>query len=135
MTEIEQVIKFYDEIWNEDNKEVVPDVLHESFKFRGSLGSERQGHDAFIEYLDMIHAALGDYRCEIKEMVSEKSKVFAKMQFSGTHQGEFMGIKSTGRHLVWDGAALFHFKNGKVISLWVLGDIASLQAQLNEDQT
>lgn len=134
-TETEQVRKFYEEIWNKQDKEMVPDILHETFNFRGSLGSEKYGHEGFIEYLDMVHAALGGYKCEIKEMVSEKSKVFAKMQFSGKHQGEFMGVQPTGRNLTWDGAALFHFKNGKAVSLWVLGDITSLQAQLNESQT
>ena len=91
---------------------------------------EKQGHAGFIEYLDMVHAALADYRCEIKELVSEESRVFAKMQFSGLHQGEFMGFNPTGRRLVWDGAALFHFRSGKVISLWVLGDLESLRRQL-----
>ena len=128
--EKEQVIKFYEVIWNEHDKSAVPEVLHESFKFRGSLGSEKKGHAGFIEYLDMVHRALGDYRCEIKEMVSEQSKVFAKMRFSGIHKGEFMGVKATGRRLTWEGAALFHFSNGKVASLWVLGDIESLRSQL-----
>ena len=128
--EKQQVRKFYEVIWNKHNKDAVPEVLHESFKFRGSLGLEKQGHDGFIEYLDMVHAALSCYRCVIKEMVSEESKVFVKMQFSGVHQGEFMGVKPTGHKLVWDGAALFHFQNGKVVSLWVLGDLESLRAQL-----
>ena len=79
--EKQQVRKFYEEIWNKHNKDAVPEVLHGSFKFRGSLGSEKRGHAGFIEYLDMVHAALADYRCEIKELVSEESKVFAKMQF------------------------------------------------------
>ncbi len=129
-TEAIQVRKFYEEIWNKHDKKMILDVLHESFDFKGSLGNEKQGHEGFIEYLDMIHTALGDYRCEIKEMVSEKSKVFAKMQFTGKHQGEFMGAKPTGRQLTWDGAALFHFKNGKVDRLWVLGDLSSLLAQM-----
>jgi len=128
--EKEQVRKFYELIWNNYDKETIPEVLDESFKFRGSLGSEKQGHAGFIEYLDMVHAALTDYRCEINELVSEGSKVFAKMKFSGIHQGEFMGVNPTGRKLVWDGAALFKFKNGKAVSLWVLGDIESLKAQL-----
>ncbi|HHL45456.1 MAG TPA: hypothetical protein ENJ24_02670 [Gammaproteobacteria bacterium] len=128
--EEQQVRKFYEVIWNEHNKGAVPEVLHESFKFRGSLGLEKQGHAGFIEYLDMVHAALADYRCEIKELVSEESRVFAKMQFSGLHQGEFMGFNPTGRRLVWDGAALFHFQGGKVVSLWVLGDLESLRVQL-----
>jgi len=128
--EKEQVRKFYEVIWNKHDKEAVPEILHESFKFRGSLGFEKQGHAGFIEYLDMVHAALGDYKCEIKELVSEQSKVFAKMQFSGTHQGEFMGVNPTGRRLAWDGAALFYFNKGKAVSLWVLGDLESLRAQL-----
>ena len=128
--EKQQVRKFYEVVWNEHNKDAVPEVLHESFRFRGSLGLEKQGHAGFIEYLDMVHAALADYRCEIKEWVSEESRVFAKMQFSGLHQGEFMGFNPTGRRLVWDGAALFHFQDGKVVSLWVLGDLESLRGQL-----
>ncbi len=128
--EKQQVRKFYEVIWNKHDKDAVPEVLHESFKFRGSLGSEKQGQAGFIEYLDMVHAALEDYRCEIKELVSEESKVFAKMEFSGVHQGEFMGSEPTGRRLIWDGAALFHFQNGKVVSLWVLGDLESLRGQL-----
>jgi len=128
--EKEQVIKFYKVIWNEHNKSAVPEVLHESLKFRGSLGLEKKGYAGFIEYLDMVHRALGDYRCEIKEIVSEQSKVFAKTQFSGIHKDEFMGVKATGRQLIWEGAALFHFSNGKVVSLWVLGDLDSLRSQL-----
>ena len=128
--EKQQVQKFYEVIWNKHNKDAVPEVLHDSFKFRGSIGSEKQGYAGFIEYLDMVHAALADYQCEIKELIAEESKVFAKMQFSGVHQGEFMGSGPTGRRLVWDGAALFHFQNGKVVSLWVLGDLEALRAQL-----
>lgn len=133
--EIEQVRKFYEVIWNQHDKKSIPDVLHESFNFRGSLGLEKQGHSGFAEYLDMVHSALSDYKCTILEMVAEQSKVFAKMQFSGIHQGIFMGIKPTGHRVTWEGAALFHFKGGKVSSLWVLGDIVSLQAQLAESQT
>ena len=128
--EKQQVRKFYEVIWNKHNKDAVPEILHPSFKFRGSLGSEKQGHAGFIEYLDMVHAALADYRCEIMELISEESKVFAKMQFSGLHHGKFMGYNPTGRRLVWDGAALFNFQNGKVVSLWVLGDLEALHAQL-----
>ncbi len=128
--EKKQVHKFYEVIWNKHNKEAVPEVLHESFEFRGLLGSKKYGHAGFIEYLDMVHSALGEYKCEIKELISEQSKVFAKMRFSGIHQGEFMGFEPTGRRLVWDGAALFYFNNGKAVSLWVLGDLESLRTQL-----
>ncbi len=130
--EEKQVRKFYEIIWNQHDKSIIPEVLHESFSFRGSLGAEKQGHEGFAEYLDMIHNALGNYTCIIKETVSEQSKVFAKMQFTGTHQGVLMGIEPTNRRITWDGAALFHFKGGKVSALWVLGDLKSLEAQLSK---
>ncbi len=131
--EIEQVRKFYEIIWNQHDKQAIPDVLHESFHFRGSLGLEMQGHSGFIEYLDMVHSALENYKCAIIETVAENSRVFAKMRFSGIHKGLFMGAKPTGHRVTWEGAALFHFKGDKIFRLWVLGDMLSLQAQLKEN--
>ena len=52
------------------------------------------------------------------------------MKFSGIHAGTLMGIDETGRHVSWDGAALFYFTNGKISSLWVLGDMKALEEQL-----
>lgn len=130
--EEKQVRKFYEVIWNQHDKSAIPEILHESFVFRGSLGDEKHGYEGFAQYLDMIHGAFEDYNCIIKEIVSEQSKVFVKMQFGGVHKGTLMGCEPTGQLVTWDGAALFHFKDDKVSSIWVLGDVKSLETQLNE---
>ena len=129
--EEKQVRIFYEIIWNQHDKSVIPDVIHDSFIFRGSLGPEKIGHSGFIVYMDMVHNALGNYTCTILDIVAEQSKVFAKMEFSGIHQKEFMGFKQTGRKISWQGGALFHFNNNKISSLWVLGDLKSLEQQLH----
>ncbi len=135
MTHEEQLVrKFYEVIWNNHNKSVIPTILHASFVFRGSLGIDKKGHDEFVEYLDMIHSALANYQCTIKEIVSEGSKVFAKMQFTGIHQGTLLGINSTNQQVSWDGAALFHFKEGKISSVWALGDLKALEQQLSHQK-
>ena len=128
---IEQVRKFYELIWNDYDKTAIPDIIHESFKFRGSLGEEKYGHAGFIEYLDMVHFALDSYKCTIKETVEENSKVFARMKFSGIHNNIFMGFKPTGKRVDWEGAALFNFEKEKIINLWVLSDLKSLEIQLH----
>ena len=130
--EVKQVQRFYEDIWNKHDKSVIPFVLHKEFKFRGSLGDEKQGHDGFSEYLDMIHDALKEYTCVINEIVSEPSKAFAKMEFTGIHEGKLMGVVGTGKRLSWSGAALFHFREGKISELWVLGDLKSLETQIHE---
>ncbi len=125
-----QVRKFYQVIWNQYDISAVPSVLHKDFTFRGSLGDEKHGHMGFIEYMDKVHNALGDYQCTIEELVAEGDKVFAKMLFTGIHQKEFLGYRPTLRHVNWHGCALFSFDRELVTDLWVLGDLKNLEAQL-----
>ena len=68
----EQVEKFYRELWDAHDKIAIPAVLHDDFTFRGSLGQEKRGHDGFAEYVDMVHEALGEYRCTIEDLVVER---------------------------------------------------------------
>ena len=134
-THKQQVKKFYKVLWDAHDKDQIPSVLHEDFTFRGSLGHEKRGHAGFAKYVDMVHEALGEYRCIIEELVSESDKVFAKMKFTGIHKGEFLGYSPTQQRLSWNGSALFTFRGDKVADLWVLGDITSLKQQLEKNRT
>jgi len=125
-----RVEAFYREIWNRHDLAAIPVLLREGFTFRGSLGQTRRGHAEFAGYVDFVHAALGDYRCDIEEVVSEGDKAFAKMLFSGVHRAEFLGFAPTHERVEWAGAALFTFEEEKIADLWVLGDLDALRARL-----
>ncbi len=131
----EQVRRFYEVLWDAHDKEAIPSLLHENFTFRGSLGQEKRGHSGFAEYVDMVHNALGDYRCIIEEVVWEGDKVFAKMIFTGIHRDEFMGYAPTHKRVSWAGCALFTFKGDRIIDVWVLGDLKNLEDQLKRNPT
>jgi hypothetical protein len=126
----ELVRRFYRDVWNAHDRSATADLLTEDFRFRGSLGRESVGLAAFADYVDSVHKSLGDYRCEIEELVSEEESAFARMTFSGVHRGPLLGAPPTGKRVSWAGAALFHAKGGKLESLWVLGDLDSLRRQL-----
>jgi steroid delta-isomerase-like uncharacterized protein len=127
----ELVASFYADIWNEGDLSAVPTLLREDFTFRGSLGAERTGHDGFAAYVTMVRGALADYRCDVLDLVAEDQRAFARMRFSGLHVGEFLGFAPTGRRIEWLGAALFTMgEDGRIADLWVLGDVATLTAQL-----
>lgn len=129
-----QVKKFYTEIWNQRNLDEIPNVLESDFEFRGSIGEYKQGHDGFKDYVNLIHSGLSDYHCEIEELVIENNKAFAKMKFSGIHTGLFLEYEATHQSVSWSAAALFTFNNDKIASLWVLGDLVGLQAQLSSQK-
>lgn len=120
------VESFYADIWNRHDKSKIPVLLGEKFTFRGSLGQAKVGHEGFGSYVDFVHAALANYRCEILDLVVEGSKAFARMHFSGIHRGEFFGYQPTGKPVEWLGSALFSFNGEKVADLWVLGDVHGL---------
>jgi steroid delta-isomerase-like uncharacterized protein len=124
------VQKFFDAIWNNADKAVIPDLLQEDFSFRGTLGHMQRGHEGFALYMDFIRRALGDYHCEIVDMVAENDKVYARMLYSGIHRGELFGYAATHGKIKWDGVAIFRFSDGKIAELWVLGDVHSVMKQL-----
>jgi predicted ester cyclase len=127
------VTSFYDRLWNAGDEAAVPDLLALDFSFRGSLGAELKGHAAFWDYVCGVRTALAHYRCDILECVSEGHQAFAKMRFSGTHVSVFRGHRPTGLPIRWEGAALFHFEAGRIRELWVLGDLAGLDALLKSN--
>lgn len=126
------VANFYEVLWNRGDRRGMAELLSPQFVFRGSLGDELVGHDAFWGYVCRVRSALDDYRCEILECVSEGDNAFAKMRFIGKHVGPMLGYSATGRVVSWNGAALFTFEGDLIVSLWVLGDLDALRRQLQE---
>lgn len=125
---------FYEELWNSGTLSVASEILSDHFRFRGSLGAETTGRDAFLAYVQGVRSALADYRCDILECVTEGDQAFAKMRFSGRHVAEFRGFAPTGKLLSWSGAAHFRFEDQLIAELWVLGDLTSLDDLLRENQ-
>jgi predicted ester cyclase len=131
MTTPHLVSDFYERIWNAGSRSAIGELLAENFVFRGSLGAAMIGRARFWDYVCGVRSALDNFRCDILECVSEGPLAFAKMRFGGMHVGDFRGHRPTGLPVHWDGAALFRFEDGRIGELWVLGDLAGLDAMLS----
>ena len=130
MTPTELVESFYKDVWNTRNLRVARDIISIDFKFRGSLGPEKEGIDGFLEYVEDVHTALGDYTCTIKDLITTEERVAARMIFRGIHQSEFFNVKASRKEIEWAGAAFFTIREQKLSELWVLGDIDAVKQQL-----
>lgn len=126
-----QVRAFYAEIWEAGRLDRIAALMSPALIFRGSLGVDLHGRDAFAGYVRQVRGALAGYRCEIINIVEAETKAAARMRFSGLHVGgPLLGIAPTGREVAWDGAAFFDCAGGMINELWVLGDVDGLRAQL-----
>lgn len=108
---------FYEEIWHKHNTSQMPELLHENFAFRGSLGQEPYGHAGFAAYVDCVHAALRNYRCEIQAVSAEGNTAFARLLCSGMPRAAFCGSQPTGKRVEWAGAAVCTCAGEKISAL------------------
>jgi steroid delta-isomerase-like uncharacterized protein len=72
-------------------------LLADDFVEREELpggGQDREGVKAFFR---MEIAAFPDLKMTVEDIIAEGDKVVVRVRFTGTHQGELMGIPPTGR--------------------------------------
>jgi len=77
---------FYARIWNAGDLDAARELLTKDFSFRGSLGAQTEGIEAFQQYVRSVHVALAEYRCETLACVTEGDEAFAANDTHAPHQ-------------------------------------------------
>jgi steroid delta-isomerase-like uncharacterized protein len=124
------VRRYYEALWNRWDFVLADELIAASIVFRGSLGIRVQGREGFKEYMQAVRAAFPDFQNRIEELIAENDRVAARLTYTGTHQGEVLGIAPTGRHVSYAGVALFQIVANRIAEGWVLGDVHGLVQQL-----
>jgi hypothetical protein len=127
----EMVRRFYKQMWDQGDVSLIPELFYENFTFRGSLGPVLIGHAQLAEYVLWVIDTLDGYTSDILTLVEEGNQVVAKLRFHGRQRKPLFGRLPTGRHVWWNGAAIFTFEEQKICDLWVLGDIYGLLGRLD----
>ena len=86
--------RFHEEVINGRNLDALdellaPDGVDHTF---GSRNPEQAK-----QFFGMIHQAFPDLHAEVHDVIAEGELVAARVTYTGTHQGEFLGIPATGK--------------------------------------
>ena len=122
--------RYYSELWNAWNSAALEELISPNIVFRGSIGATVNGIEEFKQYVNRIRAAFPDFHNRIEEIIGEDDKVVARLTYTGTHRGELFGFPGTGRKISYQGIAIFQFREGKIVSGFVLGDTEGLKHQI-----
>lgn len=76
--------------------------------------------------------AFPDIEFSFEEMFASENRVAHRWTFTGTHEGELMGIEATGRRVEVDGIEINRLDRGKIAESWAISDAAGLRKQLGE---
>ena len=97
----------------------------------GHIGGGNDMDRAELERLERNYAvAFGDVRYEIQDLIAEGDRVVLRVESSGTHRAEFVGIPATGRRVTNTGIVIYRIEDGKIAESWAEMDFMRLLRQL-----
>jgi len=119
--------RFYQEVINGRNLDAMdelltPDGVDHTF---GSHSTEQAK-----QFFGMVHQAFPDLHAEVHDVIAEGDLVAARVTYTGTHQGEFVGIPATGRETTTNGVHFFRMQDGRQAEHWGGPDMFSFLVQL-----
>jgi steroid delta-isomerase-like uncharacterized protein len=121
------VRRFYEELMNGKNLEIIDELLTAD-SVDHTFGS--QGVEASKQFFGMLFKAFPDLRVEVHDVIAEGELVAARVTYSGSHEGEFIGIPATGRQARVSGVDFVRMQDSRQAEHWGGPDMASLLQQL-----
>jgi len=82
----------------------------------------------------MLHNAFPDFKATIEQLIAEGDKVVLYMTWTGTQEGEFMGVPPTGKRLSVGVIDIIAIANGKFVEHWGIIDSGKMMQQLGAMQ-
>ena len=125
------MLRLYEEVFNAGNLEAIDEIVADDFVEHEVLPPGiPQGRGAPQALVTMMRGAFPDFHATVEEMLEDGNKVITRVRFSGTHQGEFMGIPPTGKRFDIPVIDIVEFRDGKGIAHWGIMDQAGMMQQL-----
>ncbi len=122
-------LRGFDEAINQRKLEVVDELIADTY-VNHSLPAPAPGAEGFKHVIQLFVAAFPDMRVDIDDVLVDGDKVAGRGRWSGTHQGEFMGIPATGKHVSVAFMDIWRAEGGRWVENWVQMDFLGMMQQL-----
>jgi len=124
------VRRFFEEGLSKTNNAVFDELLDPAFSLHGAPPGLPPGPAGLKLLVGMFRTAFPDYRDTLEEVMAEGDKVVARWTFRGTQQGDFQGVRPTGKEVVMTGISIFRLAGNKITDDWTVFDLLGLMQQL-----
>jgi predicted ester cyclase len=119
----------FEEGMNQKKLDVFDELLAPNYVNYNML-APAPGPAGFKQVMQMFLTAFPDMHITIEDEFGEGDKVGTRGYFTGTHQGEFMGIPATNKPVKVAYIDLWRMENGLCVENWVQMDMLGLMQQL-----
>ncbi|MBC8235679.1 ester cyclase [bacterium] len=122
----------FEELWNQQNPDVLDETASADLLTHSPVEPNNpiRGLEANKQATAIYYAAFPDLHVTIDNLFAEADKVVLHWTTTGTHQGELAGIPPTGKKVIFTGATIYRFADGKAVENWWAWDALGLMQQL-----
>lgn len=134
------VREFHRRILTEKDLDAVDELLTEDYVEHNNAlpDGEMRGRESIKQFWEGFFEAFPDLSVTEEFTVAEDNLVVTRHRGGGTHEGEFMGIPSSGNEFEINGIDIFRIEDGRIAEAWVSLDSLGMMQQLGlvpEDAT
>jgi steroid delta-isomerase-like uncharacterized protein len=121
---------FADEVITRGDIEAAAQYVWEDVIEQVPLPGQGPGLEGLKDILRAMRGGFPDIVFSIQEQIAEGDKVASRFEWTGTHNGEFLGIPATGRPVrVW-GIVIDRLEDGRIKDTRIIMDTLGLMGQL-----
>lgn len=120
--------RLFEEGMNHGDGSVVDELVADKY-LNHDLPLPTRGAEAFKQVVGMFRGAFPDIRITLEDEFGDGDRG-SRGTFTGTHQGDFMGVPATGRPVTIKYMDLWRVEDGKFVENWAQMDMMGLMQQL-----
>jgi steroid delta-isomerase-like uncharacterized protein len=124
------VRRFTEEVITQGDMAIAAQFVWEDVVEQVPFPGQGPGLEGLKDVLRGMRSAFPDLNFSIKEQIAQDNKVASRFEWTGTHQGEFLGVRATGKQVAVWGMVIDRFEEGRIKETRIIMDIFGLMMQL-----
>jgi steroid delta-isomerase-like uncharacterized protein len=134
MTEDSKAVaqRLFKDVWVNHELDAVDRYYAENFVDHNHVAGMPSGREGVKALARLYTSAFPDLKVQDDLWVAEGDTVVEHWTAKGTHRGELLGIKPTGKPVEFSGVTIGRFRDGKIVELWTETDQLTLMRQLGK---
>jgi steroid delta-isomerase-like uncharacterized protein len=125
------VNRLVEEVLNQHDLSVLDEIVSLDFVEHEALPpGVPSGREGSIALFSMLLNAFPDFYATVEHLIAEGDQVVLHMTWTGTQEGEFMGIPPTGNRISIGVIDIIRVADGMLVEHWGVMDQATMMQQL-----
>jgi steroid delta-isomerase-like uncharacterized protein len=113
--------RYFEDIWNRNDLGAISEIISPDVMGHAA-GTTFQGSETLKQRVNMLRSIYSEPHFSVEDQIAEGDRVTLRWRLRGTHTGEYMGARPTGKQVTATGINIFRIADGKIQEIWVESD-------------